>query len=52
MFLVVGETARSQNYALNGYSRGTNDFTKKYNEAICKELGVTIPEGYEAVTTE
>ena len=27
-------------------------FTKKYNEAICKELGVTIPEGYEAVTTE
>lgn len=34
MFLVVGETARSQNYALNGYSRGTNDFTKKYNELI------------------
>ena len=27
-------------------------FTKKYNEAIWKELGVTIPEGYEAVTTE
>lgn len=27
-------------------------YTKKYNEAICKELGVTIPEGYEAVTTE
>ena len=27
-------------------------FTKKYNEAIAKELGVTIPEGYEAIKAE
>ena len=25
------------------------NFTKKYNEAICSELGITIPEGYEAI---
>ena len=24
-------------------------FTKKYNEAICADLGLTVPEGYEAV---
>lgn len=24
-------------------------FTKKYNKAICDELGVTIPDGYEAI---
>lgn len=24
-------------------------FTKKYNAAICKELGITIPDGYEAI---
>jgi len=29
MFLVVGETARSQNYALNGYGKATNSFTAK-----------------------
>ena len=27
-------------------------FTKKYNPAICEELGITIPDGYEAVETE
>ena len=27
-------------------------FTKKYNETICQELEVEIPEGYEAVVTE
>lgn len=27
-------------------------FTKKYNPAICEELGITIPDGYEAVDTE
>ncbi|MGL4932587.1 MAG: phosphoethanolamine transferase [Aeromonas sp.] len=27
MFLVVGETARSQNYSLNGYGKATNSFT-------------------------
>lgn len=27
-------------------------FTKKYNEVICKDLGVTAPEGYEAVVIE
>ncbi|MFM4677432.1 phosphoethanolamine transferase [Aeromonas media] len=29
MFLVVGETARSQNYSLNGYQKETNGFTMK-----------------------
>lgn len=24
-------------------------FTKKYNKTICDELGITIPEGYEAI---
>lgn len=27
-------------------------FTKKYNPEICEALGVTIPEGYEAIVTE
>jgi lipid A ethanolaminephosphotransferase len=27
MFLVIGETARSQNFSMNGYSRDTNAFT-------------------------
>ena len=27
-------------------------FTKKYNEAICADLGLTVPEGYEAVAVE
>ena len=26
--------------------------TKKYNEAICTDLGLTVPEGYEAITAE
>jgi len=25
------------------------DVTKKYNKAICDELGLTVPEGYEAI---
>lgn len=29
MFLVVGETARSQNYSLNGYKKQTNGFTEQ-----------------------
>jgi len=24
-------------------------FTKKYNAALCEQLNVTIPEGYEAI---
>ena len=24
-------------------------FTKEYNESIVKELGITIPDGYEAI---
>ena len=24
-------------------------FTKKYNETICTDLGLTVPEGYEAI---
>ena len=28
------------------------NFTKKYNAAICEELGIEIPEGYEAIETE
>lgn len=27
-------------------------FTKKYNAANCEALGVTVPEGYEAIVTE
>ena len=26
--------------------------TKMYNEAICTELGITVPEGYEAIAAE
>ena len=34
MFLVIGETARSQNFAMNGYSRDTNTFTRQTGEVI------------------
>ena len=34
MFLVIGETARSQNFAMNGYSRDTNAFTSQTGEVI------------------
>jgi lipid A ethanolaminephosphotransferase len=34
MFLVVGETARSKNYSLNGYAQPTNAFTAKIPELI------------------
>ncbi|QUO36463.1 ABC transporter substrate-binding protein [Dysosmobacter sp. Marseille-Q4140] len=27
-------------------------FTKKYNETICADLGLTVPEGYEAIVIE
>lgn len=27
-------------------------FTKMYNESICQELGITVPEGYEAISAE
>ena len=27
-------------------------FTKKYNEAICADLGLTVPDGYEAIAAE
>ena len=26
--------------------------TQKYNPEICEKLGVTIPEGYEAIVSE
>ncbi|OCG03138.1 phosphoethanolamine transferase EptA [Gilliamella sp. wkB112] len=32
--LIVGETARSQNFALNGYSKDTNPFLTKRNDII------------------
>ena len=25
------------------------DVTKKYNKAVCDDLGLTVPEGYEAI---
>ena len=25
------------------------DVTKKYNKTICDDLGMTVPEGYEAI---
>ncbi len=28
------------------------NFTKKYNAEICETLGITIPDGYEAIVTE
>ncbi|MGY3858348.1 phosphoethanolamine transferase [Aeromonas intestinalis] len=34
MFLVVGETARSKNYSLNGYEKETNGFTAKESEVV------------------
>ena len=27
-------------------------FVKKYNPAICEALGLTAPEGYEAIAAE
>ena len=27
-------------------------FTKEYNKDICDELGIKIPDGYEAIKTE
>ena len=27
-------------------------FTKEYNKDICDELGIKIPDGYEAIETE
>ncbi|MCI9121208.1 MAG: ABC transporter substrate-binding protein [Oscillibacter sp.] len=27
-------------------------FTKKYNESICADLGLTVPDGYEAIAAE
>ena len=27
-------------------------FTKKYNEAMCAALGLTPPDGYEAIAAE
>ena len=41
--LVVGETARAQNYQLNGYARQTNPFTSK--------LGVTSFQGVRSCGT-
>ncbi|EFF0498833.1 phosphoethanolamine--lipid A transferase [Escherichia coli] len=34
MFLVIGETARSQNFSMNGYSRDTNAFTSETGGVI------------------
>lgn len=28
------------------------NFVKKYNESICKEMNITIPDGYEAINAE
>ncbi len=28
------------------------NFTKKYNQSVCSELGITPPEGYEAIAEE
>jgi len=37
MFLVIGETARSQNFSMNGYSRDTNAYTSQSGEVISFE---------------
>lgn len=34
MFLIIGETARSQNFAMNGYGRGTNAFTRQQGGVV------------------
>ena len=31
---------------------GAPKVVKEYNEEICKELGITVPEGYEAISAE
>lgn len=38
MVLVVGETARSMNYQLNGYDKATNPFTSQYNVISFKDV--------------
>jgi lipid A ethanolaminephosphotransferase len=34
IFLVIGETARAANYAVNGYDRPTNPFTQKIDKLV------------------
>jgi lipid A ethanolaminephosphotransferase len=34
VFLVIGETARAENYAVNGYDRPTNPFTRKIDNLV------------------
>ncbi len=56
----IGHAAGEMAYEIlaNGKAPSTMDiqyateFTKEYNEAIAKELGVEIPDDYEAIATE
>ncbi len=56
----IGYTAGEMAYDIlvNGADVSTMEIkyapevTKKYNTAICEALGVTIPEGYEAISAE
>ena len=36
VFFILGETARSQNYALNGYAKNTNPYTENVAKGITK----------------
>ena len=47
MFPVIGETARSQNFSMNGYSRDTNAFTSKSGGVISFKIcipAVPLPQ--------
>ncbi|QUX91585.1 phosphoethanolamine transferase [Marinomonas sp. A3A] len=58
-FFVLGETARSQNYQLNGYPRPTNEYTSKQNVISFKDVAscgtataVSVPCMFSALTRE
>ena len=58
-FFILGETARSQNYQLNGYPRPTNEYTSKQNVISFKDVAscgtataVSVPCMFSALTRE
>ncbi|MCW4628322.1 MULTISPECIES: phosphoethanolamine transferase [Marinomonas] len=58
-FFVLGETARSQNYQLNGYPRPTNEYTSKQNVISFKDVAscgtataVSVPCIFSALSRE
>lgn len=58
-FFILGETARAQNYQLNGYTRPTNEFTSKQNVISFQDVAscgtataVSVPCMFSALSRE